>query len=154
MKKIKFPRFSSDEKLRIALNRSEPVYHHNCREHLDKGRLCLAWDGDSDPVGQFICLGYLTTVHERKGDGSTFRIQTDTCELDYKRCAVIDRWSCPEVVFKHEDGQFASGHLIGFTGEDGEFAVVINCADAEFLVPLCDVAYAEDVVLGLEEENG
>lgn len=157
--KLKFPNITHDERLALALTASTSVCHSNSYDALNDGRLCVAWDGDDIPVGKTLMFGYLTAVQERRYDGTTFKVRVSDfdCELEYKHCKFIDRYNCPEVVAKRaEDGCFFNGRLIGFiTGAEGNTLAVVERCETTYHIPLTDVAYMDDVKLGLEvNENG
>lgn len=155
--KLKFPNITHDERLGLALTASTSVSHSNSYDALKYGRLCVAWDGDDNPVGKTLMFGYLTAVQERRYDGTTFKIRVSDfdCELEYKHCKVIDKYNCPEVVAKRpEDGCFFNGRLMGFiTGVDGNILAVVERCETTYHIPLKEVAYMDDVKLGLEEES-
>ena len=161
MKKIKFPNFSSGEKLRIAISKSEHVHHDTAHSMLEDGRLCVAWNGSSDPVDESLNFGFLESVHERRGSGTTFEVFTDyNFSVDYEHCRTLDFSACPRAIAKREDGGVIAGRLIGFLRDKEKDTVhgIVIAPDCRLVTPIENITYADSITFGLaveeEKKNG
>jgi hypothetical protein len=165
-KRIKFPTFSSGEKLKLIFGpKSRPIEIEDTgavRDALMNGRFVLAWDKDN-AADDYPIVGALKAVTQsRCGEVSYTVLCEGGYESTYKHALLIDSEELPLVVTARRMGcNFATiGRFVGcFNDFDGNTLCTIEndnvrgCLPYAFL-PEC-IAYHSDVNFGIVEgEDG
>lgn len=163
-KRIKFPTFSSAEKLKLIFGpKSRPIEIEDTgmvRDILMNGRFVLAWDKEN-AADDYPIIGALKAVTQsRCGEVSYTVLCEGGYESTYKHALLIDSEELPLVVTaKRMFCDFATiGRFIGcFTNFDGNTLCTIENANGPgygycYFAPKC-IAYHSDVNFGIEEED-
>lgn len=162
-KRIKFPTFSSAEKLKLIFgSKSRPIEIDDTsavKEALMNGRFVLAWDKEN-AADDYPSIGALKAVTQsRCGEISYTVLWECGYEATYKHAALVDESLLPCVVAKrYVDYQPFLGRLIGcYLDENCDWvcAVKLNRSGIVYFQKAADIAFVKDVNFGIvEEENG
>jgi hypothetical protein len=168
-KRIKFPTFSSGEKLKLIFGpKSRPIEIEDTgavRDALMNGRFVLAWDKEN-AADDYPIVGALKAVTQsRCGEVSYTVLCEGGYESTYKHALLIDSEELPLVVTaKRMVCDFATiGRFVGcFTDFDGNTFCTIENGNGRgyglyYFAPEC-IAYHSDVNFGIfdsvEGDNG
>lgn len=163
-KRIKFPTFSSAEKLKLIFGpKSRPIEIDDTsavKDALMNGRFVLAWDKDN-AADDYPTIGALKAVTQsRCGEVSYTVLCEGGYESTYNHALLIDSEELPLVVTaKRMVCGFATiGRFIGcFTDFDGNTLCTIENNNGRgyglyYFAPEC-IAYHSDVKFGIAEED-
>jgi hypothetical protein len=161
--KVKFPRFTQAERLRLIFGPHSSALEDDdladIRRKLDEGRFVLAWD-DDNPADCFPTLGALRSVKILPHHDAHFTVETEGgMELTYKHAVLIHSEELPLMV-SGGGGLFGVHPTVGryvgmFASPTGQTICALERTEPDHCILHYEpqnIAFLSDVTFGIEKE--